>query len=59
MPKLLAVPNIDKYAYLIREQRKVHSFLLLHSALLFNFAKLFSLILGCSVLVVLVCSLRS
>ena len=28
MPKLLAVPNIDKYAYLIREQRKVRSFLL-------------------------------
>lgn len=23
MPKLLAVPNIDKYAFLIREQRKV------------------------------------
>ncbi|KAI4305116.1 hypothetical protein L6164_028502 [Bauhinia variegata] len=23
MPKLLAVPNIDKFAYLIREQRKV------------------------------------
>ena len=23
MPKLLAVPNIDKYAYLIKEQRKV------------------------------------
>ncbi|OMO49470.1 Ribosomal protein L9 [Corchorus olitorius] len=24
MPKLLAVPNIDKYAYLIREQRKIY-----------------------------------
>ncbi|OVA11842.1 Ribosomal protein L9 [Macleaya cordata] len=24
MPKLLAVPNIEKYAYLIREQRKLH-----------------------------------
>ncbi|KAL5704622.1 hypothetical protein ACHQM5_023021 [Ranunculus cassubicifolius] len=24
MPKLLAVPNIDKYAYLIREQRKLY-----------------------------------
>lgn len=23
MPKLLAVPNIDKYAYLIKEQRRV------------------------------------
>lgn len=23
MPKLLAVPNIEKFAYLIREQRKV------------------------------------
>ena len=23
MPKLLAVPNIDKFAYLVREQRKV------------------------------------
>lgn len=23
MPKILAVPNIDKFAYLIREQRKV------------------------------------
>lgn len=23
MPKLLAVPNIDKFAYLIHEQRKV------------------------------------
>ena len=23
MPKLLAVPNIEKYAYLVREQRKV------------------------------------
>ncbi|KAG7532892.1 Ribosomal protein L9/RNase H1 N-terminal [Arabidopsis thaliana x Arabidopsis arenosa] len=25
MPKLLAVPNIDKYAYLIREQRKMYN----------------------------------
>ncbi|KAI4317461.1 hypothetical protein L6164_025328 [Bauhinia variegata] len=24
MPKLLAVPNIDKFAYLIREQRKIY-----------------------------------
>ncbi|XP_058114055.1 uncharacterized protein LOC131256951 isoform X1 [Magnolia sinica] len=24
MPKLLAVPNIEKYAYLIREQRKIY-----------------------------------
>ncbi|KAJ3672636.1 hypothetical protein LUZ60_007357 [Juncus effusus] len=24
MPKLLAVPNIDKYAFLIKEQRKLH-----------------------------------
>ncbi|KAI3695534.1 hypothetical protein L1987_78531 [Smallanthus sonchifolius] len=24
MPKLLAVPNIDKFAYLINEQRKIH-----------------------------------
>ncbi|KAK9098204.1 hypothetical protein Syun_025249 [Stephania yunnanensis] len=24
MPKLLAVPNIDKYAYLVREQRKLY-----------------------------------
>ena len=24
MPKLLAVPNIDKFAYLISEQRKVY-----------------------------------
>ncbi|XP_071722976.1 uncharacterized protein [Rutidosis leptorrhynchoides] len=24
MPKLLAVPNIDKYAYLIKEQRKIY-----------------------------------
>lgn len=23
MPKLLAVPNIDKFAYLVKEQRKV------------------------------------
>jgi Ribosomal protein L9, N-terminal domain len=29
MPKLLAVPNIDKYAFLIREQRKVVVILLL------------------------------
>lgn len=29
MPKLLAVPNIDKYAFLIREQRKVVVVLLL------------------------------
>ena len=27
MPKLLAVPNIDKYAHLIREQRKVYFYL--------------------------------
>ncbi|VVB15771.1 unnamed protein product [Arabis nemorensis] len=26
MPKLLAVPNIDKYAYLIREQRKIYNY---------------------------------
>lgn len=26
MPKLLAVPNIDKFAYLVSEQRKVHYF---------------------------------
>ncbi|KAL0723304.1 hypothetical protein Bca4012_037903 [Brassica carinata] len=26
MPKLLAVPNIDKYAHLIREQRKMRNF---------------------------------
>lgn len=26
MPKLLAVPNIDKYAHLIREQRKMRNY---------------------------------
>ncbi|KAJ4828135.1 hypothetical protein Tsubulata_005009 [Turnera subulata] len=34
MPKLLAVPNIDKFAYLIREQRKVPT--LVPSSLLFG-----------------------
>lgn len=27
MPKMLAVPNIDKFAFLIREQRKVFVYL--------------------------------
>lgn len=30
MPKLLAVPNIEKYAYLVREQRKVNLLFVFH-----------------------------
>ena len=39
MPKLLAVPNIEKFAFLIREQRKVGNLFLLDLSFLFLFCQ--------------------